>query len=194
MNIQPHHAFRLLSAAVLLALFTISYATQGSGSTAAEDAFPDADTVHNADTVVVSGRLSGPESVLHDTVGDVYLVSHVNGQPSAMDDNGFILRVSSERDVTALRWIDGQQANATLNAPKGMALWGDPLFVSGIDTALIGAGLPEKRAKRYESTINEGDVVLGVEPKSPDNERYFQNEWKSHQGKHIHTPFVTTEY
>lgn len=142
---------------MLLALFTVSYATQGSGSTAAEDAFPDADTVHNADTVVVSGRLSGPEWVLRDTVGDVYLVSNVNGQPAAMDDNGF---VSPEGDVTALRWIDGQQANVTLNAPKG----------------------------------NEGGIVLGVEPTSPDDERYFQNEWKSYQGKHIHTPSVTTEH
>jgi len=55
-------------------------------------------------------------------------------------------------------------------------------------------GIPEKRAKRYESTISEGGVVLGVEPKSLDDERYFQNEWKSHQGQHIHTPSLTTEH
>jgi hypothetical protein len=60
--------------------------------------------------------------------------------------------------------------------------------------ALIGAGIPEKRAKRYESTINEGGIVLGVEPKSPEDERYFKNEWKSHNGQHIHTPSLTTEH
>lgn len=60
--------------------------------------------------------------------------------------------------------------------------------------ALIGAGIPEKRAKRYESTINEGGIVLGVEPKSPEDERYFQEEWKSHHGEHIYTPSLAAKH
>ena len=36
-----------------------------------------------------------------------------------------------------LRWIDGGNPNVTLHAPKGMAIRGDSLFVSDIDTVRI---------------------------------------------------------
>jgi hypothetical protein len=57
--------------------------------------------------------------------------------------------------------------------------------------ALIGAGIPEERAEHYESTIQEGGTVLGVEPKTPEDRRYFEKEWESYGGKHIYTPSTT---
>ena len=74
-----------------------------------------------------------PESILMDTIADVYLVSSINGSPFAEDDNGFISRLSADSGrVENLKWIDGAAPGVTLNAPKGMAIKGDTLFVTDI--------------------------------------------------------------
>lgn len=78
--------------------------------------------------------LATPESVLYDEQADIYLVSSINGEAAAHDDNGFISRIRPDGSVEALRWIDGDRADVTLHAPKGMALLGDTLFVSDIDS------------------------------------------------------------
>ncbi|MGH7471908.1 MAG: SMP-30/gluconolactonase/LRE family protein [Longimicrobiales bacterium] len=85
------------------------------------------------DSISVAG-FSTPESVLYDDVADVYLVSNINGEPLGRDDNGFISRVAPDGTVQQLKWIDGAAAEVTLNAPKGMAIIGDTLFVSDIDS------------------------------------------------------------
>jgi len=76
---------------------------------------------------------STPESVLHDAAADVYLVSNINGDPLEAADNGFISRVTPEGDVQERRWIDGDDRDVVLNAPKGMAILGDTLYVADID-------------------------------------------------------------
>jgi acetyl esterase/lipase len=81
-----------------------------------------------------------PESVLYDPEADVYLVANIKGDPSEKDNNGFISRISPDGDVIALKWIDGAAENKppfTLNAPKGMALSGDRLFVADIDMVRV---------------------------------------------------------
>lgn len=93
-----------------------------------ERAERDADMITVADV-----GFETPESVLHDTQADVYLVTNINGSPLAKDDNGFISQVSPGGGVIALRWIDGATTEVTLHAPKGMALKGDTLFVTDID-------------------------------------------------------------
>ncbi|GIW51152.1 MAG: ATP/GTP-binding protein [Gemmatimonadales bacterium] len=77
--------------------------------------------------------LQTPESMLHDPVADVYLVSNINGSPLEKDDNGFISRLAPTGEVLSLKWIDGASEAVTLHAPKGMALKGDTLFVADID-------------------------------------------------------------
>lgn len=78
-----------------------------------------------------------PESVLHDQTADVYLVSNINGAPLAKDGNGFVTRLSPEGNVLELAWIDGAAEGVTLNAPKGMAIRGDSLFITDIDVLRI---------------------------------------------------------
>jgi hypothetical protein len=56
---------------------------------------------------VANAGFKTPESILHDAVGDVYLVSNINGTPSAKDNNGFISRVSPDGKVQTLKWIEG---------------------------------------------------------------------------------------
>ena len=81
--------------------------------------------------ITVSG-FQTPESVLYDPTADVYLVSNINGNPTGTDDNGFISRVTPAGQVQTLKWIDGASASVTLNAPKGMAIAGDTLYVADI--------------------------------------------------------------
>jgi len=74
-----------------------------------------------------------PESVLHDSQEDVYLVSNINGSSLDKDGNGFISRVSTSGEVLDLKWIDGEAEGVTLNAPKGMTFSEGVLYVSDID-------------------------------------------------------------
>ena len=84
--------------------------------------------------------LSTPESVLYDAQNDVYLVSNINGNPSAADGNGYISRISPDGRVLDLKWIDGEAEGVALNGPKGMAISGGVLYVSDItDVRLFDA-------------------------------------------------------
>ena len=43
--------------------------------------------------------------------------------------------------------------------------------------ALVGAGIPEERIKEYESGLKEGGIVMGVTPRTPEDQEYFDREW-----------------
>ncbi len=77
--------------------------------------------------------LAHPESVRYDSAADVYYVSNINGDPSAHDDNGFIDVVSADSFKVLLTLVRGGRNGVTLDAPKGLALTGDTLWVADID-------------------------------------------------------------
>ena len=77
-------------------------------------------------TATVAG-FQTPESVKWDSAQDVYFVSNINGAPNAKDGNGYISRVSPDGAITDSAFIKG------LNAPKGIALVHDTLWVTDID-------------------------------------------------------------
>ena len=56
----------------------------------------------------------------------------------------------------------------------------------GLVGALIGAGIPEERARVYESGLKEGGIVLGVNPRTDEDAKYFENEWKNYRGEHVY--------
>jgi hypothetical protein len=74
-----------------------------------------------------------PESVKYDAELDVYYVANVNGNPSQKDNNGYIARVHADSTGVMTKLVEGGKGGARLNAPKGMALRGDTLFVADID-------------------------------------------------------------
>lgn len=74
-----------------------------------------------------------PESVKYDAELDVYYVSNINGNPSQKDNNGYIVRVRADSTSVMTVLAEGGKNGVTLNAPKGMALKGDTLFVADID-------------------------------------------------------------
>ena len=71
--------------------------------------------------------LKTPESVIYDDKNDVIYVANINGESAAKDGNGFISILKPDGSVKTEQWVTG------LNAPKGMAIFNDKLYVSDID-------------------------------------------------------------
>ncbi|HYC58726.1 MAG TPA: hypothetical protein VEK79_04095 [Thermoanaerobaculia bacterium] len=77
-------------------------------------------------------HLRGPESVLYDAAQDVYFISNLNGGLLTVDNNGFISRVDAKTLAVTLKWIESGKDGVRLDAPKGMAIAGDTLYVSDV--------------------------------------------------------------
>jgi hypothetical protein len=56
----------------------------------------------------------------------------------------------------------------------------------GIIGALVGSGIPEARAKLYESGIKEGNVVITVNPRNDEDAEFLENNWRTNRGEEIH--------
>ncbi len=75
--------------------------------------------------------------------------------------------------------VAGPIAAALAGAGAGSAL-------GGLTGALIGWGIPEERAKVYESGLAEGGTVIGVTPRKDADADYFENEWRNYDAQHIY--------
>jgi sugar lactone lactonase YvrE len=80
-------------------------------------------------------NLQGPESARYDRDLDVWFVSNVNGLPYVKDNNGYISRLRPDGTPYQVKFIEGGKKGVTLNAPKGLAIKGDTLWVADIDYA-----------------------------------------------------------
>ena len=62
---------------------------------------------------------------------------------------------------------------------------------AGLTVGLIGAlsdwGIPEERAKQYESAIHDGGILMGVRPRSDQDTQYFVQQWKAIGGQYVHS-------
>ena len=96
----------------------------------------DAPPAIDAASAIDPGELSTPESVLYDSGRDMYVVANINGKPDGADDNGYLTVVnpdgSNERANASWKWIAGEAEDIKLDAPKGMAISGDTLWVADI--------------------------------------------------------------
>lgn len=68
----------------------------------------------------------------------------------------------------------------------GMAGAGAGGIAGGLIGAFVGSGIPESRAKLYETGIKEGNVVLSVVPKNEEDAQYLENNWKTNKGEEIY--------
>jgi hypothetical protein len=80
-------------------------------------------------------NLHGPESARYDRALDVWFVTNINGQPLGKDNNGYISRLRPDGTPYTVKFIEGGKKGVTLNAPKGLAINGDTLWVADIDVA-----------------------------------------------------------
>lgn len=77
--------------------------------------------------------LDGPESARYDPEQDVFFISNMVGYGSVKNGNGYISRVSAADPTQATVLARGGQDGVTLDAPKGMTIHGDTLWVADID-------------------------------------------------------------
>lgn len=126
-TIQPHV---LLCLAVLAAC---AKERRAADSTAGQTTAAAAAAAATANKVGETGGMKVPESVRYDPDLDVFFVSNINGNPSQKDNNGFIARVRADSTSVVTMLVEGGTKGVTLNAPKGMALKGDTLWVADID-------------------------------------------------------------
>ncbi len=59
-------------------------------------------------------------------------------------------------------------------------------LTGGLVGALVGSGIPEETAKQYETGINEGGIVMGVQPRNDEDADYFASDWRSNRGENIY--------
>ena len=78
-----------------------------------------------------SDGFSGPESALYDAKRNLIFVSNVDGQPNEKDGKGSISILSPSGKMINAAWQSG------LNAPKGLAIVGNRLYVADIDTLRV---------------------------------------------------------
>jgi len=83
--------------------------------------------------VAKDAGLQTPECALWDADQDVYFVSNINGEPTAVDGNGFISKIGPDGKVIELKFIESGKKGSELNAPKGMAIAGNILYVADLD-------------------------------------------------------------
>jgi hypothetical protein len=74
-----------------------------------------------------------PESVLWDADQDVYFVSNINGDPTAPNKKGFLSKIGPDGKIIALKFVDGSKKGSELNAPKGLAIIGEILYVADVN-------------------------------------------------------------
>ncbi len=103
-------------------VFLLIFSLQGATACEPGETEPELIQVWETDAL-----LEIPESVLYVKKGNFFFISNISGSPSGKDGIGFVSKVSMCGEILNLKWATG------LNAPKGMAIHGDHLYVSDID-------------------------------------------------------------
>jgi hypothetical protein len=175
-----------LGAAVLLAACGGGRdAGEGAGTA---DSAAAADSAPAATIALTVDSLEAPEAARFDPELGVYFVANINGSPLGKDGNGFISRLTRDGKVDSLKFISGGRGGAVLNAPKGMAIKGDTLWVADIDAArafdkrtgkpITSVTLPDARFLNDALVGPDGAIYLtdsGGE-KAPGTHRIFRIE------------------
>ena len=113
--------------------------------------------VWETDTVMTTA-----ESTLYDKGSNTIYVSNIQGNHSVKDKKGFIAKMSPDGSVTQLNWVSG------LNAPKGMAIMNQKLYVTDIDelveidiaNAKVLKKYPVQGAKFLNDAASDGNKVF----------------------------------
>src|SRR2546423_9535574 len=88
----------------------------------------------SARPIATVGGFAQPEAVRYDPDQDVYFVTNWGpGEANALDNNGFISRVTPDGKIDQPRFIAGSKGGVVLHAPRGMFITGDTLWVADED-------------------------------------------------------------
>ena len=106
----------------------------------------------------VDGVFTSPESAIYDEARDVIYVSNVNGYTT--NGLGYLSALSVDGDIIEEKWLEG------VNAPTGMAISGDTLFVADFNR-VAEVDIPSRTVRRFYDAPDENpgvnDVALSPE-------------------------------
>lgn len=68
----------------------------------------------------------------------------------------------------------------------GLAGAGAGSVTGGLIGALVGSGMPEERARLYESGVKDGKIVMGVHPRNEEDAKHFENDWRTNKAENIY--------
>lgn len=122
-----------------------------------------------------TGGMNVPESVRYDADMDVFFVSNINGNPSVKDGNGFIAVIRADSTGITRMLVESGKASGggkaiTLNAPKGMAIVGDTLWVADID---VLHAINKRTGASIADVTVPGATFLNDVAAGPDGAIYF---------------------
>lgn len=95
-----------------------------------------------------------PESVLYDGNNTLY-VANIDGKPGELDGSGFISKVTLDGKIENLRWTSG------LNAPKGMGLYKNRLYVTDV-YRLVCINTENGQAEKTWDAVGKGGFLNDV--------------------------------
>jgi sugar lactone lactonase YvrE len=125
-----------LNAAVIIAtgaLFSACGKQEAPATDTTKPATAAAPAPASASKLGETPSMKTPESVRYDADLDVFFVSNINGNPSQHDGNGFIAVVRADSTGVVKMLVESGKNGATLDAPKGLAIVGDTLWVADIN-------------------------------------------------------------
>ena len=113
------------------------------------------------------GDLHQPESVRYDAEKDVFYISNMVGFGSDKDANGYVIEVSAGNLANSRVLAENGRGGVVLDAPKGMAIHGDTLWICDIDVMRaidrrtgIALGTIDLRPR---GAVLLNDVTVGVD-------------------------------
>lgn len=95
--------------------------------------------------------LKTPESVLFDAKNKILYVSNIDGAPADKDGKGSISKVGLDGKIIATSWVTG------LNAPKGMGMYKNKLYVADLTEVVV---IDIEKAKIIQHIPIEGAIFL----------------------------------
>jgi sugar lactone lactonase YvrE len=97
-----------------------------------------------------------PESVCYDAARDVLYVANISGKPSEKDGKGFISKLNTKGKIVELNWVEG------IDAPKGMGVHKDKLYVTNVDEFVVIDIAQGKELARYpcEGATFANDIAI----------------------------------
>jgi hypothetical protein len=95
--------------------------------------------------------LKVPESVLYDAADKILYVANIDGQPWEKDGKGSIGKVGLDGKIIAVDWVTG------LQAPKGLGLYKNKLYVADVDKVAV---IDTKKASIVQTIPIEGALAI----------------------------------
>jgi sugar lactone lactonase YvrE len=84
-----------------------------------------------------------PESVIFDSKNEVLYVSSIANHPFKKDGSGYISKVGLDGEILELKWLE------SLNAPKGLTIVNDKLYIADVDE-LVEVEISTKTVTKYK--------------------------------------------